>query len=416
MRKSTVLFLLIFTVATLQAQDYLISFEGTGASTTVDSVRVENLTQGTRLMVGSGNQLQLLGTLSGVDYVWTNMETPLNIYPNPAKGEVVVTFNATSNAKATIELSDMSGRQVAIARPFLAMGSQSFRICELNSGTYLVQIRSKGYHYSGKITCLATSRKNTQIIYLEQSRRHQDPGNLKQTEAVVQMQYTTGDLLKFKGKSGIYATVVMDIPTSSKTITFDFAPCTDYDNNNYTIVQTGNQIWMEENLKSTHYPDGTAVVYYDYDHDPNNSLIYGRLYAWSPAMNGASSSNTNPSNVQGVCPNGWHLPSKAEWQQLAGFLGGLNIAGGKLKETGIAHWISPNTGATDEVGFTALPAGVWAFWDEFQWKGDHCAFSTTTGNLAQVEVTAIMLQTADGIMTVGTFHPDDAISVRCVKN
>ena len=133
-------------------------------------------------------------------------------------------------------------------------------------------------------------------------------------------------------------------------------------------------------------------------------------------VNGAASSNTNPSNVQGVCPNGWHMPSEAEWQQFAGFLGGVNIAGGKLKETGNAHWISPNTGATDEVGFTAMPAGMWAFWDEFQWLGDHSAFTTSTGNLPMVEVTAIMLQTTNGILTVGDFHPDDAISVRCVKN
>ena len=416
MKKSTFLFLLIFALAKLQAQNYLISFAGTGASISLDSVTVENLTQGTSLTVGSGNQLQLLGTLSGVDHVWTNSKTPLHIYPNPAKGEVTATFYATAPGNTTIGLIDLTGGQVAKEEVFLATGQQYFRMCGLNSGTYLVQVRSEGYHFNGKIVNRSTSANPIQIMYPGQSNGHTDPGNIKQTEAIVQMQYTTGDLLKFKGKSGIYATVLMDIPTSSKTISFDFAPCTDYDNNNYTIVQTGNQIWMEENLKSTHYADGTTAVYYDYDHDPNNSLIYGRLYAWSPAMNGASSSNTNPSNVQGVCPNGWHLPSKAEWQQLAGFLGGLNIAGGKLKETEIAHWISPNTGATDEVGFTALPAGMWAFWDEFQWKGDHCAFSTTTGNLAQVEVTAIMLQTADGIMTVGTFHPDDAISVRCVKN
>ena len=416
MKKPAFLFLLIFATATLHAQDYLISFAGTGASTTVDSVRVENLTQGTSLMVESGNQLQLLGTLSSVDPGSANTGNTLVVYPNPARDEVTATFDATAPANTCIELTDLTGRQVAITQEFLAMGRHSYRICGLNCGTYLFQIRSEGYNYSGKIICQATSSNNTQIIYLEQSKGYQDPGNLKQTEAIVKMQYTTGDLLKFTGRSGIYATVMMDIPTGSKTITFAYATCTDYDNNHYTIVEIGSQTWMVENLKSTHYPDGTAAAYYDYDHDPNNSLIYGRLYAWSPAMNGAASSNTNPSNVQGVCPNGWHLPSKSEWQQLAGFLGGSDIAGGKLKETGNAHWISPNTGATDETGFTALPAGMWAFWDEFQWKGDHGAFSTSTGNLPLVEVTAMMLETSNGILTVGTFHPDDAVSVRCVKN
>jgi uncharacterized protein (TIGR02145 family) len=74
-------------------------------------------------------------------------------------------------------------------------------------------------------------------------------------------------------------------------------------------------------------------------------------------MNGAASSTTNPSGIQGVCPTGWHLPSDAEWTELTDYLGGESVAGGKLKETGTTHWASPNFGATNETGFTALPGG-----------------------------------------------------------
>jgi uncharacterized protein (TIGR02145 family) len=88
-----------------------------------------------------------------------------------------------------------------------------------------------------------------------------------------------------------------------------------------------------------------------------NYTTYGVLYNWSAAMNGAASSTTNPSGIQGVCPTGWHLPSDAEWTELTDYLGGTTIAGGKLKETGTTHWASPNTGATNETGFTALPGG-----------------------------------------------------------
>lgn len=416
MRKHAFLFLLTFIVAITQAQDYLISFEGTGAATMVDSVWVENLTRGTRLTVGSGNQLQLLGSLSSIDHVRTTMDSTMKICPNPAMGDAVVTFNATSNDKATIELTDMLGHQVAKTQNLFSMGRESFRISGLNSGTFMVQVRSEGYHYSGKIISQSTSGSTTQIICHRPSSGRPDPGPLKQSRAVVIMQYTTGDLLKFTGKSDVYSTVVMDIPTCNETITFSFAPCTDYDNSHYTIVRIGSQTWMAENLKSLHYSDGTSINYYDYGNDPNNSLIYGRLYAWSSAMKGAASSNTNPGEVQGVCPTGWHLPGKSEWQQLGTTLGGLTIAGGKLKETGTSHWIAPNTGATDEHGFTALPAGMHDFTNIFQWIGDHCAFSTATGNPAMVEVTAIMLQTSSGILTIGTFHPDDALSVRCLKN
>jgi len=416
MRKCTFLFLMIFALAKLQAQDYLISFAGSGASVVVDSVIVENLTQGTRLTVGNGNQLLLLGNLSASNPAETKEESSMNIYPNPATDDIFVSFEATAMANASISVTDISGRKVASACALFSVGRHVIRISGMNKGIYAVQINSEAYRYAGKMISQSSAGKPVQINPYKQALAPSGAENIKNAAAVVQMQYNTGDLLKFTGKSVIYATVMMDVPTSGKTITFDFSSCTDYDNNHYTTVQIGAQTWMEENLKSTHYSDGATAEYYDYDHDPYNSLIYGRLYAWSAAMNGTASSNTNPSNVQGICPDGWHLPSVAEWQQLAAFLGGSNIAGGKLKETGNAHWINPNAGATDETGFTALPAGMWAFWDEFQWFGDHGSFSTSTGNLPMVEVTAIMLQTSNGIMTFGDFHPDDALSTRCVKN
>jgi uncharacterized protein (TIGR02145 family) len=84
---------------------------------------------------------------------------------------------------------------------------------------------------------------------------------------------------------------------------------------------------------------------------------YGVLYNWPAALDGATESNSNPSGVQGVCPSGWHLPSRTEWDQLIEYLGGNKVAGSKMKETGKRHWWYPNTGATNESGFTALPGG-----------------------------------------------------------
>ena len=149
---------------------------------------------------------------------------------------------------------------------------------------------------------------------------------------------------------------------------------TDRDGNHYNVVKIGNQVWMAENLKTTHYSNGTAIplvnnnsswdaltatdkAYCWYNDDIANKAIYGALYTWAAAMNGAASTTTNPSGIQGVCPTGWHLPSDAEWTTLTTYLGGESVAGGKLKETGTTHWNSPNTGATNETGFTALPGG-----------------------------------------------------------
>jgi uncharacterized protein (TIGR02145 family) len=144
------------------------------------------------------------------------------------------------------------------------------------------------------------------------------------------------------------------------------------DNNHYDVVKIGTQLWMAGNLK--YLPSvigpatGTETIPYYYVYGYNGTVVadakatanyttYGVLYNWPAAMNGEASSSSNPSGVQGVCPAGWHLPSDAEWTELTTYLGGVSVAGGKLKETGTAHWTSPNTGATNETGFTALPGG-----------------------------------------------------------
>jgi uncharacterized protein (TIGR02145 family) len=212
------------------------------------------------------------------------------------------------------------------------------------------------------------------------------------------------------------ASVKDDPKADFQIILLPDTPVTDYDGNTYRTMKIGDQVWMIENLKSTHYNDGTPIQYYNYNDDEANALVYGRLYAWSALMNGALSSNTNPSNVQGVAPKGWHIPSKEEWLQLINYLGGENVAGGKLKEAGIVHWVSPNTGATNESGFSALPAGIHDFTDVFQWKGDHCAFSSSTNNPGQGGVVALMLEYSEAKISIENFHPNDALSVRCVKN
>jgi len=140
----------------------------------------------------------------------------------------------------------------------------------------------------------------------------------------------------------------------------------------YITVIIGDQEWMAENLKYLPSVVGpgtgskTTPHYYVYGYNGTNVTdakatanynTYGVLYNWPAAMNGAASSTTNPSGVQGVCPDGWHLPSDAEWTELTDYLGGTSDAGRKLKETGTTHWNSPNTGATNETGFTALPGG-----------------------------------------------------------
>ncbi|MDA3817747.1 MAG: FISUMP domain-containing protein [Prolixibacteraceae bacterium] len=169
----------------------------------------------------------------------------------------------------------------------------------------------------------------------------------------------------------------------------------DFDGNVYNTVTIGTQVWMSENLKTTHYANGTAIplvnsnatwdaltatskAYCWYDDDSTtNASKYGALYTWAAAMNGAASVTANPSGIQGVCPTGWHLPSDAEWTQMENYLadnghnydgttggGGAKIAKSLASTSG---WTSSSTtGAVGNIdystyrnksGFTALPGG-----------------------------------------------------------
>ncbi len=137
---------------------------------------------------------------------------------------------------------------------------------------------------------------------------------------------------------------------------------TDVDGNIYKTVTIGTQCWMQGNLKTTKYSDGTSIpnvtdaaawrvlttsAYCWYRNDGlTYKDTYGALYNWYTV-----------DRARNVCPTGWHVPSDAEWTTLTTFLGGEISAGGKLKEAGSSHWLSVNVGATNESGFTALPAG-----------------------------------------------------------
>jgi uncharacterized protein (TIGR02145 family) len=164
----------------------------------------------------------------------------------------------------------------------------------------------------------------------------------------------------------VTATNANGTSSASSASNYVTPPVTDGDGNVYNTVTIGTQIWMKGNLKTMKFNYGTSIpnvtdnttwagltsaAYCWYNNDAATyKTTYGALYNWY-AVDVASNDGKN------VCPAGWHIPSDAEWTTLTDYLGGASVAGSKLKETGTTHWLSPNTGATNESGFTALPGG-----------------------------------------------------------
>ncbi len=184
----------------------------------------------------------------------------------------------------------------------------------------------------------------------------------------------------------------------------------DADGNSYRTATIGGQVWMAENLRSTRTCAGAPIEHDVHPRSRDAVTTYGRLYTEAAARNGDAASTADPSGVRGICPCGWHLPSDAEWQHLVDALGGAAAAGGKLKERGAAHWTGPNAGATDEIGFAAVPAGWHDFTGEYEGLGNRAFFRTASGTRVRVldhDATAV---------GAGNIHPRDAASVRCLKD
>ena len=170
----------------------------------------------------------------------------------------------------------------------------------------------------------------------------------------------------------LFSIINCDKKNTTETNTSNSETVTDIDGNTYKTVKIGNQIWMAENLKVTHYRNGDIIpnvtnnfewaylstgAWCVHDNDGSYANTYGYLYNWY-AVN----------DIRNIAPEGWHVPTDEEWKELEMYLGmsqteaddtgyrGTN-EGGKLKEAGTTHWETPNTGATNETGFSALPGG-----------------------------------------------------------
>jgi uncharacterized protein (TIGR02145 family) len=196
-------------------------------------------------------------------------------------------------------------------------------------------------------------------------------------------------------------------------------PLSDVEGNTYKTVKIGSQVWMAENLKTTKLNDGADIQlitidtawadlitpgYCWYANDAASFKdIYGALY------NGYSLSSGK------LCPVGWHVPVKDDWQTLRDFIGDSLTAGGKLKETGTAHWLSPNLGADNSSGYTAVGAGIRYFEGTFASVLSYASFWSATG-ADNDDNWYTGLYFDDASFVIDNANKKNGFSVRCIKD
>jgi uncharacterized protein (TIGR02145 family) len=375
-RPYTLIASLILLTTGLRSQSITITFDATlnGASIPLDSILVMNLTAGGDTTIYFPDNELVLITV-GIREAGSP-DLAMRSLPNPFAGSTEVMLEAAGGV-AVIALYDIAGREIVSQAANLTAGVHRFRVnCE-RAGVHLLSVTQGGVRRT--IRLMATEGKGTaSVMHLGGSER----GMPKSDRSL--FTWSAGNELRYTGYvtgAGVVNSAAIDeVPVASATRTFVLttvdncsgaSTVTDIDGNIYPVVSIGNQCWMAANLKTTRYTDGSTIpnvtddfawsqltsgAWSNYNNSAANDAIYGKLYNWYGAMSG------------NICPEGWHLPTDTEWKELELALGmpsgevnndglrgaGQNV-GGKMKATTL--WNAPNTGATNESGFSGLPGG-----------------------------------------------------------
>jgi uncharacterized protein (TIGR02145 family) len=354
------------------ALNYTITFTGTGASTSIDSVIVQNLTKGTKVTVPSGNRLNLSDAPNALEQVSATVET-IRVYPASVSGKSMVSFFARQAGVTQLSAFSLDGRKVAGISIDLQAGSNTFEL-SLPRGVFVIRVTGNEYAYTAKLLNSSGTQGNPGIVYIGTDKPASSGLQKVKSSGSTSLQYAAGDQLLYKGISGNYSTIVTDVPTGSKTTNINFVACMDTDGNNYTVVTIGTQTWMAENLKTTRYNDGTAIPYVTdntawvalstsstpaycwYNNDATTyKNKYGSLYNWYAVNTGK------------LAPVDWHVPTDAEWTTLTDYVTAnldtfLNVAKALAATT---DWTTYSTTGTigcnltlnNSTGFSAIPGG-----------------------------------------------------------
>jgi uncharacterized protein (TIGR02145 family) len=219
--------------------------------------------------------------------------------------------------------------------------------------------------------------------------------------------------------------ITNDTTKTTNQPTSGFGPnIKDIESNTYKTVYIGTQQWMAENLKVSKYNDGTQLpnvtdseqwsnltsgAWTFYNNNATNNVKYGKLYNWY-TVNKSTNGNKN------ICPSGWHVPSYDEWSQLINYLGGMNVAGGKMKEMGTSSWKNPNNEASNISLFNGLPGGLRTEGGSYDDISDNGIWWSSTQDPEFNQPILVELSYINSKTNLGSSSKNCGFSVRCLKD
>ena len=451
MRKFTLT--LIFAVFALAGMAQRTTMELTftaannGQYVTLDSIFVENLTQGGDTTLYAPDTVLVLDYVTGIgnrEVIKANTFSVSQNYPNPFKGKTEVNLCLPESDDIKITIRDILGRELAHYQNTLNRGNHVFSFYPGNAKYYLLTVIGAQTSQTIKMLNVDSHTTNGEKCKLVYTVNKGNMSGFKSHQAINNFGFSLGEELKYIAYTDVEETEIIDSPTGSQIYAFQFdgwTPCsgsstiTDFDGNTYNTVQIGDQCWIKENLKTTTYENGTPIpnvtdagawsnlttgAYVWYDNDISWKDSYGALYNWYTTIDPNS-----------LCPEGWHVPTHDEWTALTDYIGGTGSPhGNELKScrqvnsplgsgcntTEQPRWMGHNTHyGTDDYGFSGLPGGYRGSYGTFNAYGYAGLWWSST---EYSSASARLRYLGYNIGNVGSYYSDKRVgrSVRCLRD
>lgn len=375
--------------------------------------------------------------------------------PNPFQTRTNVNLNIIESGSVTMELTNMNGQVAFPTNCYLLPGKHQFEVSLANTGTYIFTAHQNGKTSSIKMINNGNGESNS-IKYVGEN------SSLWQVKSELNHLFSIGDVMTYQGFAEKYGYEVVGAKQQRTQISSaiidlkidydnafnptDSRPCDgdsmiwDWEGNAYLTVQIGNQCWMRENLRTTHYADGTLIpqgsttsndvgYWYYPDNNPDIIFPYGLLYNW-PAMVPDAPDPDSSFQVQGICPDNWHVPSRDEWEQLLYYvknqeqyscMDSPNYIAKAMSDTiGWAEspWHSCSVGSyplkdNNSTGFSALPAGDYhGVYDYLSYGAEFWSSTQFSNSL----VFSYFIGYTNRDVAGAKLEKYRAYSVRCVRN
>jgi uncharacterized protein (TIGR02145 family) len=441
MKKNNLIFCFLLIAGIMSAQDYKVGFIATGLTTEIDSVEIKNLNQNKQITIYGADTLHLVDILSS--YTETQVNTELSLYPNPSNGETHLEMYSPELGLAVIIVSDLSGKQILKKQVEISSGNNRWKISGFDRGTYLLSIQQADKQYS-RILQVESAGENKLHVENQTASEANITTKSVNINNLIEWQYNEGDILLFKGWSYGRSRIVVYSINSNVNLNFNIINCQDAEGHQYTVTTINDETWMAENLKTCRYINNSPIPNLQDTEDWNNTTEGARCYSNNDSIGFANNYgplyNFAAVNSGNLCPNGWHIPSSEEFQNMIIYLenNGYNydgsvdsdndastnnfVAKALCEDYSFSSSTEPGTPGNNDYpayknrsGFSALAAGERTVANDFEYSVNHTGnYWTSTTNGPSNYKFSVNWQSEYANIFFGS--PVEGYSVRCIKD